>query len=98
MYDSGRGHGMIATGGEPCTFLAIVMKPPGTRLSRRRHLSSGSSPLMGRGGLIRSGADASMIGVSASRRAARRIASKEENTPRNINLRFVEEAYDEEGL
>lgn len=24
-YDSGRGHGMIATGGEPCTFLAIVM-------------------------------------------------------------------------
>ena len=27
LYDSGRGHGMIATGGEPCTFLAIVMKP-----------------------------------------------------------------------
>ena len=27
MYDSGRGHGMIATGGEPCTFLAIVMNP-----------------------------------------------------------------------
>lgn len=27
MYDSGRGHGMIATGGEPCMFLAIVMKP-----------------------------------------------------------------------
>lgn len=26
MYDSGRGHGMIATGGEPCTFLAIVLK------------------------------------------------------------------------
>ena len=25
-YDSGRGHGMIATGGEPCTFLAIVFK------------------------------------------------------------------------
>jgi transcriptional regulator with XRE-family HTH domain len=25
-YDSGRGHGMIATGGEPCTFLAVVMK------------------------------------------------------------------------
>ena len=24
-----RGHGMIATGGEPCTFLAIVMKPHG---------------------------------------------------------------------
>jgi quercetin dioxygenase-like cupin family protein/DNA-binding XRE family transcriptional regulator len=24
-YDSGRGHGMIATGGEPCTFLAIVL-------------------------------------------------------------------------
>ena len=29
MYDSGRGHGMIAIGGEPCTFLAIVMKPEG---------------------------------------------------------------------
>lgn len=28
MYDSGRGHGMIATGGEPCTFLAVVIKPP----------------------------------------------------------------------
>ena len=27
MYDSGRGHGMIATGGEPCVFLAIVLKP-----------------------------------------------------------------------
>lgn len=27
LYDSGRGHGMIAVGGEPCTFLAIVMKP-----------------------------------------------------------------------
>ncbi len=27
MYDSGRGHGMIATGGEPCTFLAVVVKP-----------------------------------------------------------------------
>lgn len=25
LYDSGRGHGMIATGGEECTFLAIVM-------------------------------------------------------------------------
>ena len=29
MSDSGRGHGMIATGGEPCTFLAVVMKPNG---------------------------------------------------------------------
>lgn len=27
MYDSGRGHGMIATGGEPCVFYAIVLKP-----------------------------------------------------------------------
>ena len=26
-YDSGRGHGMIAIDGEPCIFLAIVMKP-----------------------------------------------------------------------
>lgn len=25
-YDSGRGHGMIATGGEDCLFLAVVMK------------------------------------------------------------------------
>ena len=29
MYDSGRGHGMIAIGGEPCVFIAIVMKPEG---------------------------------------------------------------------
>ncbi|MEG0776836.1 MAG: XRE family transcriptional regulator [Raoultibacter sp.] len=27
LYDSGRGHGMIAIDGQPCTFLAIVMKP-----------------------------------------------------------------------
>lgn len=27
LYNSGRGHGMIAIGGEPCTFLAIVLKP-----------------------------------------------------------------------
>ena len=27
LYDSGRGHGMIATGGEPCVFLAVVLKP-----------------------------------------------------------------------
>lgn len=27
MYDSGRGQGMIATGGEPCTFIAIVIRP-----------------------------------------------------------------------
>ena len=27
LYDSGRGHGMIAIDGEPCTFIAIVMKP-----------------------------------------------------------------------
>ena len=26
-YDSSRGHGMVATGGEPCVFLAIVLKP-----------------------------------------------------------------------
>ena len=32
MYDSGRGHGMIATGGEPCAFLAIVMKPEGEKI------------------------------------------------------------------
>ncbi len=25
-YDSGRGHGMIATGGKPCTFLAVVIR------------------------------------------------------------------------
>lgn len=25
-YDSGQGHGMIATGGEPCTFIAIVLR------------------------------------------------------------------------
>lgn len=27
LYDSGRGHGMIATGGEECKFLAIVVRP-----------------------------------------------------------------------
>lgn len=27
-YNSGRGHGMIATGGEECVFLAIVIKKP----------------------------------------------------------------------
>ena len=32
LYDSGRGHGMIAIGGEPCTFLAIVMKPEGDQI------------------------------------------------------------------
>jgi quercetin dioxygenase-like cupin family protein/DNA-binding XRE family transcriptional regulator len=26
-YDSGRGHGMIAVGDEPCVFLAVVLKP-----------------------------------------------------------------------
>lgn len=26
-YDSGNDHGMIAIGGEPCTFLAFVLKP-----------------------------------------------------------------------
>lgn len=25
-YDSGHGHGMIASGGEPCTFLAVVLR------------------------------------------------------------------------
>lgn len=32
MYDSGRGHGMIATGGGPCTFLAVVIKPHGEQI------------------------------------------------------------------
>ena len=26
-YDSSQPHGMIAVGGEPCTFLAVVLKP-----------------------------------------------------------------------
>lgn len=26
-YDSSRGHGMIAVGGEPCVFIAVVLKP-----------------------------------------------------------------------
>lgn len=25
LYDSGHGHGMIATNGEPCEFLAVVI-------------------------------------------------------------------------
>lgn len=33
MYDSGRGHGMIAIGGSPCKFLAIVMKPGEDKIS-----------------------------------------------------------------
>ena len=33
MYDSGRGHGMTATGGAPCVFLAIVMKPGEDKIS-----------------------------------------------------------------
>ena len=32
MYDSGKGHGMIATGGEPCTFIAIVIRPHEDRI------------------------------------------------------------------
>lgn len=28
FYNSGVGHGMVAVGGEPCTFLAIVLKKP----------------------------------------------------------------------
>lgn len=32
-YDSGRGHGMIASGGEPCVFLAIVLKPHDEKIS-----------------------------------------------------------------
>lgn len=28
LYDSSHGHGMIATGGENCTFLAIILKKP----------------------------------------------------------------------
>jgi len=31
-YDSSFGHGMIATGGEPCTFLAIVIKAHDTEI------------------------------------------------------------------
>lgn len=30
IYDSGRPHGMIAIGGEPCTFLAIILKDSNT--------------------------------------------------------------------
>ena len=32
MYDSGRGHGMIAIRGEPCVFLAIVMNPESSEI------------------------------------------------------------------
>lgn len=28
MYDSGRGHGMIAIGGQECKFLAVVLRDP----------------------------------------------------------------------
>lgn len=33
LYDSGRGHGMIAIDGQPCTFIALVMKPQGDSIS-----------------------------------------------------------------
>jgi mannose-6-phosphate isomerase-like protein (cupin superfamily) len=33
-YDSGKGHGMIAIGGEPCVFLAVVLKPESDEPSR----------------------------------------------------------------
>lgn len=33
IYNSGRGHGMIATGGAPCVFLAVVIKPNTTPIS-----------------------------------------------------------------
>lgn len=36
MYDSGRGHGMIATGGDACTFLAIVIRPSDESISEPR--------------------------------------------------------------
>ncbi len=32
MYDSGRAHGMIAIGGAPCVFLAVVLKPEGDKI------------------------------------------------------------------
>lgn len=32
MYDSSRGHGMIAVDGQPCTFIAIVIKPSDTTI------------------------------------------------------------------
>lgn len=34
-YDSGHGHGMIATGGEPCTFLAVVLQGEETKLAEK---------------------------------------------------------------
>ncbi|MBS5450531.1 MAG: cupin domain-containing protein [Coriobacteriia bacterium] len=33
IHDSSRGHGMIATGGQDCTFLAIIIKEPGDQLA-----------------------------------------------------------------
>jgi mannose-6-phosphate isomerase-like protein (cupin superfamily) len=33
-YDSGHGHGMIAIGGEPCVFLAVVLKPDSEKPGR----------------------------------------------------------------
>lgn len=36
-YDSGHGHGMIATGGEECTFLAVVLKDEDDREEQHTH-------------------------------------------------------------
>ena len=33
MYDSGKGHGMIATGGKPVTFIAITIPPHSGQIS-----------------------------------------------------------------
>lgn len=32
LYDSARAHGMIAIGGEPCVFVAVVMYPDGRQI------------------------------------------------------------------
>ncbi|MCQ2382868.1 MAG: XRE family transcriptional regulator [Clostridia bacterium] len=33
MYDSGKGHGMIALDGEPCKFIAIVIRPQDSKVA-----------------------------------------------------------------
>lgn len=33
IHDSSRGHGMIATGGQDCVFLAIIIREPGDRVA-----------------------------------------------------------------
>ncbi len=90
MYDSSRGHGMIATGGEPCAFLAVVMKPRRGRLSRRPTRADGETRPSPQPRVPHP--------VSTVPRESFVLSIfREDIIMRNINFRYVDEAYDEDG-